>query len=279
MGFTAIAAAILLGAGSRAAVDSIAPAGAEAHVYRELSPLPLRLYVFKPGDWKAADRRPALIWFFGGGWVTGTPDHAAAWAEWSAGLGMVGVAPDYRVKDRFESTPLQSVADARAVLRWVEDHADELGIDPRRIVVGGNSAGGHLALWTAISDAPPGSSPAESPEIKPAAVILTSPVSDTSPETGYTPQRFGRDARALSPVHQLDATMPPVLVFHGNADRTVPFRESVALHAKLVASGNLCEFIAVPGGSHNYAGELKAWWPKTLAIARAFLVEQGLVLK
>jgi acetyl esterase len=261
------------------AAGAAALSTAEARVYRSLSPVPLRLYVFKPKDWKAGDRRPALVWFFGGGWTVGTPVNSVAWASWAAGSGMVGVAPDYRVAARFGTTPLEAVADARAALRWVEDHAAELGIDSQRIVVGGNSAGGHLALWTAISHAPPGSDPGESPRIKPAAIILTSGVSDTSEGTGYTARRFGKDALALSPVHQLDAKMPPMLVFHGDADKGVPYRESVALHAKLVALGNVCELITVPGGSHNYAGDDPAWWPRTLAIARVFLEGQGLVPK
>ena len=282
MKLSALLAAALVGALPLGAVTPATPSalpGAEAYVYRLLTPVPLRLFVFKPAAWRTDGRRPALVWFFGGGWATGTAANAAAWARWAAALGWVGVAPDYRVKDRFGTTPLESVADARAALHWVQVHAAELGVDPQRIVVGGNSAGGHLALWTAITAAPPGSAPGESPRAKPAALILTSPVSDTSPETGYTPQRFGTDARALSPVHQLDPAMPPVLVFHGDADRTVPYRESVALRDRLVATGNRCELITVPGGSHNYAGDLKPWWPRTQAIARDFLARQGLLPK
>src|SRR5258706_5639230 len=140
---------------------------------------------------------------------------------------MVGVAPDYRTKGRFGTSPLESVADGRAALRWMEDHANNLGIDPNRIVVGGSSAGGHVALWTAIEHTPPGSANNEAPRVKPFALILVSPVSDTSSNTGYTPKRFGDDAEALSPVHQLDARMPPVLVFHGDADTTVPNSQSI----------------------------------------------------
>lgn len=59
---------------------------------------------------------------------------------------MVCVASDYRVSSRFDSTPADATADGRAIKRWVEDRASGLGIDPQRIVVGGFSAGGHLAL-------------------------------------------------------------------------------------------------------------------------------------
>lgn len=251
--------------------------GAETHVFRELKPDALRLHVFKPKDWKAGDRRPVFMWFFGGGWTRGTPANAAGFAKWAADLGFVGVAPDYRVKDRFGTTPLESVADARAALRWVQEHAADLGIDPTRVVVGGNSAGGHVALWTAIGHTPPGSAEAEAPAVKPVALVLTSAVSDTSKLKGYTPARFGENAEALSPVHQLDAKMPPMLVFHGDADTTVPQAQSLALRQKLLATGNAVDFVNVAGGSHNFAGDLPEWKEKTRTLIVEFLTKEKLL--
>lgn len=262
------------------AANLVAPAtlpGAEAHVYRALKPDALRVHVFKPAGWKESDRRPAFIWFFGGGWTRGTPANSVWWAKWAAAQGFVALAPDYRVKDRHGTSPLESVADARAVLRWAQEHAPELGLDPQRVVVGGNSAGGHLALWTAIAHTPPGSSPAEAPLAPPVALILTSAVSDTSKASGYTPTRFGENAQALSPVHQLDPKMPPVLAFHGDADQTVPQAQALSLRQKLRATGNACELVSVPGGSHNYGGDKPEWAARTQATARDFLKKLGLI--
>jgi len=244
--------------------------GAETFLYRE-GANPMRLFVVKPKDWKAGDQRPALVFFFGGGWTTGTPASSVFWAKFAAGLGFVGIAPDYRTRGRFDTPPQAAVADARASLRWVQEHAAELGIDSARIAVGGNSAGGHVALWTALSSVPPGSTPAESPRAKPAALVLFSAVSDTSPTTGYTPQRFGADALALSPVHQLDATMPPVLAFHGDADKLVSVQQALALRDKLIATGNLCELHLVPGGGHNFGNDVPEWQQKSRDILQGFL--------
>jgi len=250
--------------------------GAETFIYRDDAAEPQRLFVVKPEGWKATDHRGALVFFFGGGWTTGTPAHALAWAETAASLGMVGIAPDYRTKGRNGTSPLASVADGRAALHWVEEHAAELGLDPGRIAVGGNSAGGHVALWTAITHAPPGSAGAESPRIKPAALILFSAVSDTSPATGYTPQRFGDDAAALSPVHPLDPRMPPVLAFHGDADKLVSLRQAVALRDRLVAAGNTCELHVVPGGGHNFEKDAPEWRERSRQLVREFLEKHGL---
>src|SRR4051812_41972650 len=67
--------------------------GADVHVYRDLKPEPMRLFVFKPAGWSAADSRPAFVFFFGGGWSAGTPERSAGWAKAAAKWGMVGIAP------------------------------------------------------------------------------------------------------------------------------------------------------------------------------------------
>ena len=190
---------------------------------------------------------------------------------------MVGIASDYRTKNRFDTSPLESVDDGRAAFNWVIQHAEELGIDPTRVAVGGSSAGGHVAMWTAIEKAPPGSDPATSPKVKPAAVFLTSAVTDTSPETGYTPKRFGNDATALSPIHQLDAKMPPVLVCHAANDELVHYGSAVALHDKLESTGNICELITIPIGGHGYSSDYPEWRSKVRAKMQELFTLTGLL--
>jgi len=251
--------------------------GSETHIYRDGTSQPMRLHVFKPTRWQAGDRRPAMLFFFGGGWSRGTPEKSAGWAKYAASLGMVGIAPDYRTRERFGTSPLESVADGRAALRWVQDHVGELGINPAKIVTGGSSAGGHVALWTAIERSPPGSDPKEAPTAKPAAVILFSAVSDTSVLSGYTPHRFGTNAVALSPINQLDVEMPPMLMFHGDSDPTVPYQQALALHARLVATSNVCELITVPGGNHGFTSQLPEWKKRSQEIVENFLASQALM--
>jgi acetyl esterase len=225
--------------------------GAETFIYSELPPEPMRLHVFKPKDWSAADRRPAWIHFFGGGFLNGTPLQSAGYGRNAAKLGLVGIAVDYRVKNRHGTDASACVADARAALHWVQTHAAELGIDPQRVVVSGSSAGGHLALWTAITATPWGSDPATAPRFKPAALILLSAASDTSESGGQRSDRFAGHGLALSPQHQLDERMPPVLMFHGDADTVVPYQYAVALEQALRGTGNDCEFVTLAGGAHH----------------------------
>lgn len=279
LSFVSVGLALALAAPASGRAATAAPTtipGAETHVLRATTPAPVLVHVFKPKQWRATDRRPAFIWFFGGGFVRGTVAQSAGWAKRAAQLGFVGIAPDYRTHERFGTDGRACVADARLALHWVQAHADELGVDPKRVVVGGSSAGGHLALWTAITETPPGLDPQEAPLAKPIALLLCWPAADTSSTSGLRGDRFAGEHDAFSPLQHLDAKMPPALLIHGDADTVVPYRHAVALHAALVASGNECEFITAPKGQHGLKN-LPAWKQKVVDLQRTFLTRHGLL--
>lgn len=229
--------------------------GAEAFVFKKAGDIEVRLHVVKPKDWKASDARPCLVSFFGGGWSSGTPARSVSYAKWAAKYGMVGVAPDYRTRKRFDAKPEDCVADGRAAVRWIQDNAKELGVNPAKIVVQGTSAGGHVAAWTAIPDpVNPETAADPKPSPVPVGMILLWPVTDTGTNGYGGPKRFGGDeARAnnLSVTRRMPANMPPTLVFHGTADETVKFANSEEFQAKMKANGNDCELIPFPDAPHS----------------------------
>jgi len=229
--------------------------GAESLVFKKVGDVELRLHVVKPNAWKASDKRPCLVTFFGGGWSSGTPGKSISYARWAAKYGLVGVAPDYRTRKRFDAKPEDCVADGRAAVRWVQDHAAELGVDPAKIVVQGSSAGGHVAAWTAIQDpVTPETASDPVPNPAPIGLILLWPVTDTGTNGYGGAKRFGNDeARAnnLSVTGRMPAKMPPTLVFHGTADKTVKFENSQAFTDKIKANGNSCELVVFPDAPHS----------------------------
>ena len=258
--------------------------GSEAFVFRKVNDVELRLHVAKPPNWEKGGSKPCLVSFFGGGWNSGTPERSIRWAKWAAEHGMVGIAPDYRTRDRLHGTPEDCVSDGRSAVAWIAAHAAELGIDPRQMVVLGGSAGGHVAAWTTITANGPGQDD-PAPPLQPVAMILLNPVTDTK-EGGYGgPKRFGGDeARALacSVLDQMQAKMPPALVFHATADSTVPYANSVAFRDKLVSHGNRCELVTFEGLGHSYNsskyGEAgKAADQKTCEQMAVFLTGLGLI--
>ena len=229
--------------------------GTDAMIFRKVGDTELRLFVIKPKGWSASDKRACVVSFFGGGWIGGSPTHSIGYAKWAASQGMVGIAPDYRTRSRFNTPPEACVADGRAAVRWIQDHASELGIDPAKIVSLGQSAGGHVAAWTAISDpVNPSSASDPVPSAQPAALVLLWPVTDST-ATGYGgPRRFENDAAraaALSVPLRMPAKMPPALIFHGTADKVVKFENSVAFQEKMKANGNTCSLTAFPDAPHT----------------------------
>lgn len=118
--------------------------------YKTASEFELQLHIFNPHGHAATDQRPAIVFFFGGGWSGGTPKQFYQQAREVADLGMVAIPADYRVKSRNKTSPFESVADAKSAIRWVRQHAKELGVDPNKIVGTGGSAGGHVAACTGV---------------------------------------------------------------------------------------------------------------------------------
>jgi len=259
--------------------------GAETFIFKKVGETELRLHVVKPNDWRASDRRPCLVSFFGGGWSSGTPAKSITNAKWAAEYGLVGVAPDYRTRKRFDAKPEDCVADGRAAVRWIQDHAKELGIDPAKIVVQGSSAGGHVAGWTAIPDpvVPElASDPVPSP--LPMGLILLWPVTDTGTNGYGGPKRFGDDetrANNLSVTGRMPAKMPPTLVFHGTADATVKYANTEEFLVKMKTNGNECELISFLGAPHSPNsskwGEAAAVKAKIEKESLKFLAKLGLV--
>ena len=230
--------------------------GYDPFVFRKISEIELRLHVVKPDHWQAADQRPCLIFFFGGGWENGNPKGSLQWTKWAAEQGMVGVAPDYRTGAQYGGTIEDCISDGRAAMIWVQIHAKELGIDPAKIICAGASAGGHLAAWTAITHKGPGRDDPGWPQPQPAALVLLCPATDTTLTGSAGARRKLGDSQerglACSVTAQIPAKMPPTLIFHGTDDSAVPYANSKALHDKLIATENRCELITFEGGKHMY---------------------------
>lgn len=111
------------------------------------SELPIRIY--QPREGKPGEQLPVLVWFHGGGFVIGDLDtHDSACRMLANQADCLVVAVDYRLAPEFKFPA--AVEDSMAALRWVALHARELGGDPGRIAVGGDSAGGNLAAVCAL---------------------------------------------------------------------------------------------------------------------------------
>ena len=102
----------------------------------------LELHVFRP---EGGGVRPAVVYFFAGGWQYGTPLQFYRECRWHAQHGFTAISVDYSIKSLGSTGAAQSVADGRDAVDYIRSHARELGVDTSRIVVAGASAGGAIA--------------------------------------------------------------------------------------------------------------------------------------
>ena len=125
-------------------------AGAKTEVFKTIGDVKLNLYIFEPEGHKASDKRAAIVFFFGGGWMNGSPAQFEHQSRYLASRGMVAISADYRVYSRNKVQVPDCIRDAKSAIRYVRKNAARLGIDPNRIAAGGGSAGGHLAAAVSV---------------------------------------------------------------------------------------------------------------------------------
>ena len=242
--------------------------------YKTVGQRKLNLHIFHPEGFKVSDRRPAYVVFHGGGWRSGTPRRFYPYAASLVPDGFVGISAEYRLTGR-TTTVFDCVKDGRAAIRYIRRHAKDLGIDPDRITVGGGSAGGHVALGTALFDTVEHADEDLSVSCKPNALVLLFSVLDTSPE-GYGNKVIGAEWRTISPLHQIRPKMPPTLIFHGDKDSVAPYPTLMAFYKKMQDSKNVCELVLERGGVHGHINNDMKLFDDAANRTRTFLSKQQL---
>jgi acetyl esterase/lipase len=225
---------------------------AEPIVYKKTPQEDLRLYLLRPAG-RSSRPLPAIVYFTGGGWVNGTAEGMIANAAWFRDQGIIGIAADYRVKNRHGTTPLECVKDGKSAIRYVRLHARELGVDPDHIIAAGGSAGGHVAAATAL----PGNDEADENldvSSKPNALVLHNPALGA----GFGEEFFSTHSDC-SPLAGVSAGWPPTILSCGTKDLTTPFPVAERFTKAMQAAGNVCELVSVKEAEHSCD------WPVTNA--------------
>lgn len=253
---------------------------AETRVYKKAGDRELKLSIVKPPDWKPADRRPALVFFHGGGWVGGGPTQFTRQAEHLAARGMVCIQVEYRLLPRQgKEPPLVCIQDAKSAMRWVRAHAAELGADPARIGAGGGSAGGHLAAFVGMVGGL--DDPQDDLRVSPRAdaLVLFNPVFDNGPDQGWGTALVGERYREFSPAHNISADDPPAIVFLGTQDKLIPVAVARRFQEGMARAGVRCELRLYEGQGHGFfnpgKGGKEQYFHETLKAADVFLTSLG----
>ncbi|GAA1960216.1 hypothetical protein GCM10009776_23480 [Microbacterium deminutum] len=249
---------------------------------------PLQLDLYVPAD--RSGPVPCVVWIHGGAWLFGTrlapPDYWPAGALFQAAVdaGLAVASIDYR-HSREAPFPAQ-LHDAKAAIRYLRHFAGQVGIDPTRLGVWGESAGGHLAALVALIDDPEleGADGVVGPASSVSVVVDFYGVADVDILPSFfdaMPQEWIEELRAkgdpgaaepidvllaasplprdearrlVSPVTHVTADAPPFLLIHGEDDALVPIGQSEQLLTALEAAGAEVELVRVPGADHVFLG-------------------------
>ena len=214
------------------------------------------------------DSHPAIVYIHGGAWSHGNRSGTPEWDRWLNELGFEVFDVEYRL-----APPVRwqdEIGDVKCALGWVAVNADKYQVDPARISLMGNSAGGNLSMLAAYSMGDPTLPPScDVPAVAVRSVVnLYGPADlvlgySSSGSLGYvqaalreyiggSPQEYPDRYRALSPVNHIDAKTPPTITILGTSDRIVPINQAYVLDQALTKAGVIHETYLLPANDHGF---------------------------
>lgn len=230
-------------------------------VYKTADTFKLRIDIFYSDQSFGRENNTAIVFFHGGGWAFGTPGEFFTACERYAKMGIVTFSVDYRlsvengITPHKSISPIESIMDAKSAMRWVRENAGRFHVDKNKVVAAGQSAGGHLALSTAMIDDYNEKSDDLHISCCPDAILLFSACVNT---VEAWCDRLLTDRRnkiwSISPAHNLRNGLPPMIQFHGTDDEMVPFWTVQFFESAMKKEGNYFELHKFEGRKH-YLGE------------------------
>jgi acetyl esterase/lipase len=220
--------------------------------YKKTSDADLYLNVYYPPNFQYNKSLPAILFFFGGGWVNGDPGQFHPQCVELAKEGIIAIAADYRTRSKHGTSPLESLADAKSAIRWIKSNANILNVDPEKIVAAGGSAGGYLAIALALVEG--FNDPQDDTTIStiPAAAVLFNPVINTGTNTGFGPKRFGEYAEKASPLHNVRTLSIPILIMQGKQDQVVSYSNIALFQDKMNQLGGNVWLVSYEDAGHGF---------------------------
>jgi acetyl esterase/lipase len=251
---------------------------ASSYIYHQTPHGEVLAHVFLPKT-PATGPRPVVVFFHGGLWDMPMPTQFVPHCLHFAERGAVAVAAETRLASRHGTGPLEAIEDARELIRWLRQYATTFNLDPNRVTVGGAAGGALLALLTAMpkdKDLPP----VDGISCRPQALLLFSAIVNTAAK-GPLADRFPdpKSAKRCSPSTLVRSKLPPILLFHGTADRIAPFAEVKRFRSRLRWRRNSCELVEFERADHSFFNfnVNHEYFEMTVAAASQFLLKRGLL--
>jgi acetyl esterase/lipase len=222
-------------------------------IYKQIGDIELEAHIFYPEGHSKTDQTPVYAFFHGGGWAVGIPEWGYKNCQRYQQKGMVAISFEYRLIDIHSSNIINCIEDVNSAILWIRQQANELGIDPNKVVAAGFSAGGHLATTTATLDE--FTLNENGFNSKPNALVVHSASYNTTKSNFFRRQSNG-NAASISTFHNVKKSMPPAIFFHGRYDHLAPISEFTEFRDKMQALGNDFEYKIFETG--HFFGSKKA---------------------
>jgi acetyl esterase len=259
----AVTCAVLYAAAWGADISLRLAAEPRSVVYKEISDRQLHLHYFQPMVKKTGKPTAALVCIHGGGWLGGDPTLMFPHIRYFAARGIATFSVQYRLTSEKGVTVADCIEDCKSAVRWIRANYERFNIDPNRIAVMGDSAGGHLAACMGVMDE--FDAPGEDKSIPSLAnaMILYNPVVDAAipqlvklvpdlPIPGAQGLSREEIARRISPLFRVRPGQPPAIVLHGLDDTNVPPDQARQFADAMKAAGNRCDLVLYPGTPHAF---------------------------
>jgi acetyl esterase len=231
-------------------------------VYKVVDTSALHLDVFYAPETLKQKNNTAMIFIHGGGWAFGSPSEFYGACKRYAKAGTITFSVQYRLSKDSKGnvpvagiTPVECVKDVRSAVRWVREHAREYSIDPTKIVVGGQSVGGHLSLATAYIDQH--NEDTDNMKVSPMPNAIISWSGTVNCMEAWCDRLLGEKRNqiwSISPAHNVKKGIPPTIAFHGKNDSTVPLWTVQFFKSDTEQAGNHFELVIYEERRH-YLGE------------------------
>jgi len=233
----------------------------------------LKINLYLPKDWKSTDHRPAIVFFFGGGFVAGSPVQFTTKAEYLASRGIVAASAEYRIGNTHHTPPEKCIEDAKSAVRWLRVNARNLGVDPGRVVAAGGSAGGTDAAFAAYNTTYEPEGEDISVSSKPDALVLYNPALGFA-DTTNLPQQQSKLQDFIT-AWKVTKGGPPAILFFGTDDNLLAGARVFV--QKMIAAGNRAELYTAAGQKHGFFNDRggKPWHALVLCQTDLFLSSLG----
>lgn len=219
--------------------------------YKQVDNLKLSMEVYYPPQMDDSKTYPAMVFFFGGGWVGGNISQFKPHAKYFSERGIVCFLVDYRTNKKHQTSPFECVKDAKSAMRFVRSHASDFQIDPDKIIASGGSAGGHLAATTALINNYNEATDDLEVSCIPNALLLFNPVFDNGPG-GYGYSRIGAEYKDFSPLHNIKKGAPPTIIFLGTKDKHIPVVTAEYYKMVMEKVSGRCDLRTYEGQTHGF---------------------------